>query len=54
MTTIKMSNGKVNLVFNVFSNGNAIFVTNGKLIFIEDFAEKYIALTENGYEYEEV
>ena len=50
MTTLTFSNGKAQLSFNVFSNGNAIFVTNGKLIFIEDFAAKYIYLRENGYE----
>lgn len=50
MKEIKLACGAVYLTFYVFANGNALYVRNGKVRTIEDFADKYIKLRENGFE----
>ena len=50
MSDITLRKGTVTITFCVFSNGNAIICNGDKIYVINDVAQQYINLRENGYE----
>ena len=50
MSEVTLRKGTVIITFCVFSNGNAIICNGNKIYVINDVAQQYINLRENGYE----